>query len=173
MNKTENLDLDSDEIKKIMIPSETENSNEEESINVNNLYYIQNIKNNIKNKISKEDYEKFGKRKNQKDNISQKLFKNFNDWIIKIIENKIPEPCEKKIYKPDHIIFTQNTNTKDIRFFLDIPFENILIMTEKDKESLDHLLIIKGIKKERKYYETKLKVEELENAEILLEKLKK
>ena len=37
MNKTENLDLDSDEIKKIMIPSETENSNEEESINVNNL----------------------------------------------------------------------------------------------------------------------------------------
>ena len=173
MKKKENFDLDSDKIKKIMIPFETENSNEEESINANNLYYIQNIKNNIKNKISNEDYEKYGKRKNQKDNISQKLFKNFNDWIIKIIENKIPQPYKKKIYTPDHDIFTHNTNSKDIRFFLDIPFENILIMTKKDKESLDHLLIIKGIKKERKYYETNLNDKELKKAEILLEKLKK
>ena len=75
--------------------------------------------------------------------------------------------------KPDHDIFTQNTNLKDIRFFLDISIENILIMIKKDKESLDHLLIIKGIKKERKYYETNLNDKELKKAEILLEKLKK
>ena len=124
-------------------------------------------------KISDEDYLKFGKRKYQKDNISQKLFKKFNDWIIKKIEKKIPNPLKKKIFPPNHDIFTHNTNSKDIRFYLDVQIKNIITMTKNDKESLDQLLIIKGIKKQRKYNETTLNHKDIENAKILLKKLKK
>ena len=46
-------------------------------------------------------------------------------------------------------------------------------MTKNDKESLDQLLIIKGIKKQRKYNETTLNHKDIENAKILLKKLKK
>ena len=49
-------------------------------------------------------------------------------------------------------------------------------MIKKDKESLDHLLIIKDIKKERKYNETTLNDNELKNEENffkILEKQKK
>ena len=46
-------------------------------------------------------------------------------------------------------------------------------MTKNDKESLDHLLIIKGIKKQRKYNETTLNDKEFKDAEILLKMLNK
>ena len=135
----------------------SEEFNQNESFIENNIYYVQNIPkktknkndidiinkkiskniaiNNKKIKISEEDYLNYEKRKNKKDNISQKLFKKFNDWIIKKIENQIPEPLRKKIFPPDFDIFTHNTNLKDIRFFLDVQIENIIIMTKKDKES--------------------------------------
>ena len=193
-DKNENMDLSLEKFKNIM-NSDKKFSNKEESISENNLYIIQNnptiiknnnnninkketkyTQNNIKNKkikISDEDYLKYGKRKYQKDNVSQKLFKNFNDWIINIIENKIPNSLRKKIFPPDYDIFTHNTNYKDIRFFLDTQYKNILIMTKKDKENLDKLLILKGIKKQRKYNETTLNDKEFKDAEILLRKFKK
>ena len=193
-DKNENMDLSLEKFKNIM-NSDEKYSNKEESISENGLYIIQNnptiiknnnnninkketkyTQNNIKNKkikISDEDYLKYGKRKYQKDNVSQKLFKNFNDWIINIIENKIPNSLRKKIFPPDYDIFTHNTNYKDIRFFLDTQYKNILIMTKKDKENLDKLLILKGIKKQRKYNETTLNDKEFKDAEILLRKFKK
>ena len=198
INKTEDIDLSLEDSTKIINSSNSvgiDIFNKEESITENDFSDIQNIptiiknkndsdkkeikdnpdniKNNKKIKISDNDYLNYGKRKNQKDNVSLKLFKKFNDWIIKIIENQIPEPLKKKINPPDHDIFTHNTNSKDIRVFLDIQIKNILIMTKNDKESLDHLLIIKGIKKQRKYNETTLNDKEFKDAEILLKMLNK
>jgi hypothetical protein len=198
INKTEDIDLSLEDSTKIINSSNSvgiDIFNKEESITENDFSDIQNIptiiknkndsdkkeikdnpdniKNNKKIKISDNDYLNYGKRKNQKDNVSLKLFKKFNDWIIKIIENQIPEPLKKKINPPDHDIFTHNTNSKDIRVFLDIQIKNILIMTKNDKESLDHLLIIKGIKKQRKYNETTLNDREFKDAEILLKMLNK
>ena len=198
INKTEDIDLSLEDSTKIINSSNSvgiDIFNKEESITENDFSDIQNIptiiknkndsdkkeikdnpdniKNNKKIKISDNDYFNYGKRKNQKDNVSLKLFKKFNDWIIKIIENQIPEPLKKKINPPDHDIFTHNTNSKDIRVFLDIQIKNILIMTKNDKESLDHLLIIKGIKKQRKYNETTLNDKEFKDAEILLKMLNK
>jgi len=46
-------------------------------------------------------------------------------------------------------------------------------MIKKDKESLDHLLIIKDIKKERKYNETTLNDNELKNEENFFKILEK
>ena len=198
INKTEDIDLSLEDSTKIINSSNSvgiDIFNKEESITENDFSDIQNIptiiknkndsdkkeikdnpdniKNNKKIKVSDNDYLNYGKRKNQKDNVSLKLFKKFNDWIIKIIENQIPEPLKKKINPPDHDIFTHNTNSKDIRVFLDIQIKNILIMTKNDKESLDHLLIIKGIKKQRKYNETTLNDKEFKDAEILLKMLNK
>lgn len=192
------VDLSLEEFKEIMDSSDSvdiQKFNDEESISDNLFDFIQNnstkiqnnnnikknkskiIQNNInknaKIKISREDYIKYGERKFQKDNISQKLFKKFNDWIIKKIEDKTPELLKKKIIPPDYDIFTHNTNLKDIRFYLDIQFKNILIMTKNDKDSLDQLLIIKGIKNKRNYYETNLNAKELKYGEILLKKLNK
>ena len=186
-NESQDLEFNLEQFKKIMNSPNSKDFNDEESITENNLYFSQNnstkiketidiqinIQKNKKMKISDEDYLKFGKRKYQKDNISQKLFKKFNDWIIKKIEKKIPNPLKKKIFPPNHDIFTHNTNLKDIRFYLDVQIKNIITMTKNDKESLDQLLIIKGIKKQRKYNETTLNHKDIENAKILLKKLKK
>ena len=186
-NESQEQKLSSEEIYKIMSSPGSKDFNKEESNTENNFYYIQNnstkiketkdipinIQKNKKMKISEEDYLKFGKRKYQKDNISQKLFKKFNDWIIKIIEKKIPNSRKKKIFPPNHDIFTHNTNLKDIRFYLDVQIKNIMTMTKNDKESLDKLLIIKGIKKQRKYNETTLNDKEFKKAKILLKKLNK
>ena len=135
-----------EELIKENFPTEIKTNNNK--INKEETKNIQNNNNENKNiKISYEVYIKYGKRKYQKDNISQKIFKNFNDWIIKKIEKQIPENLKIIILPPNYVIFTHNTNLKDIRFFLDIQIKNIIIMTKNDIESLDELLIIKGIKK--------------------------
>ena len=69
------------------------------------------------------------------------------DWILKIINEKIPKSSDIKIYRPNYNIFTHNTNLVDLYIFLDISYKNILCMTPEDKTALNQLLIDIGIKK--------------------------
>ena len=114
--------------------------------NLSNFYYNLDLNENKENdKIQKENiiYE----RGSQKDNFSLKLLKYTCDWILKIINKKIPKSSDIKIYKPKYTIFTHNTNLVDLYIFLDISYKNILCMTPEDKTALNQLLIEIGIKK--------------------------
>ena len=64
------------------------------------------------------------------DNFSIKLFKALNDWVNEKMKNTV----ERKL-KPNHNIFTHDTNLVDIYIFLDIRYKNILCMTSKVKEA--------------------------------------
>ena len=93
--------------------------------NASNFYYNLDLNENKENdKIQKENiiYE----RGSQKDNFSLKLLKYTCDWILKIINEKIPKSFDIKIYRPKYNIFTHNTNLVDLYIFLDISYKNIL-----------------------------------------------
>ena len=89
------------------------------------------------------------KESQRKDNFSQKLFPKINNRNIAKIETEI-EKCLKKeikLYTPIYDIFSHNTNSINIYFFLDIQFENIITMTKEIYEALEKLLIDMKIKK--------------------------
>ena len=107
-------------------------------------------------------------RKHQIDNFSQKFLKAVNDWILPKINNKIEKIFGEKFNPPNYDIITHNANKKDLYFFINFKFKNILTFTLKDKQMLDELRKIKG-DKQRKLPKIKLNDKEKQNLIKLLE----
>lgn len=107
-------------------------------------------------------------RKHQIDNFSQKFLKAVNDWILPKINNKIEKILGEKFSPPNYDIITHNANKKDLYFFINFKFKNILTFTLKDKQMLDELRKIKG-DKQRKLPKIKLNDKEKQNLIKLLE----